>query len=101
MEATNETEGFNHEQKESNKVPISLVESDKSKSNHLDQVSNSTVDNLPLGKLNVSPQKLVNEHNVGKTYSDVVQEGVNPKLELFIHWGQTLLAPHSFICSMI
>ena len=54
-----------------------------------------TVDST-VGKPSVTVLETHTEQDSAATYSDVVQEGAKHDLELFIHWGQTLLAPLSF-----
>ena len=91
-----ETDETKIAQAECKKVPILIVESEKSKINLSEVGADSIVDNLTLGKSTVTPSEFLAEQDSNVSYLDAAQEGQNKDLELFIHWGQTLLAPLTF-----
>ena len=111
MEATAETEEFKNDLADCKKFPIFNVDSEKSKSisldhvtldsgksksNSLDPVTECTVVNSTVGKSSEHPLENNSVQDSSATYSDVAQEGANRDLDLFIHWGQTVLAPLAF-----
>ena len=57
LEGTTESDESQIAQAERKKFPILFVESEKSKSNPLEEVTDSIVDNSTLGKLNATPSE--------------------------------------------